>query len=174
MSSCTPPTLVDAPGIAPGGLAGLPDAALVRICACFPGATEASGVLSAVGEVFDWLGREQRLTAHAAGLACAGHVLVMGWVGSPITGCAGGRVNRQLGEMGERLGVDLLTPPPLVVEVEGAWTCLNRAGLRAAAAAGRIGPATRVVDTQLTELGAWRRQGLTSIEKSWVGRLLGR
>ena len=147
----------------------LPDAALVRFASCTPALNETA--TTALIRALDLLGqqfvRENRCAAFAAESACAGHLLVLAWDGPALSGCSHDKFNRLFAELGARYGVDFLGAPPLVVAIDGVWTCTDRAGLRAAAA--RI---TAVADTRCATLGAWRAQGVGPLAQSWLAGLL--
>ena len=147
----------------------LPDPALVRFVTCTPalngpGLTALTRALELLGQQFV---RENRCSAFAAESACAGHLVVLAWDGPALSGCSHDKLNRLFAELGARHGVDLLSAPPLVIAVEGTWTCTDRVGLRAAGA--RI---TAVADTRCANLGAWRAQGIGPLAQSWLAGLL--
>ncbi|MCK6489831.1 MAG: hypothetical protein L6R48_16175 [Planctomycetes bacterium] len=150
----------------------LGDHAPVRVTAIAPAARDHSLLIPPLAKLFAQFVREGRCRGHGAALACDGHALVLAWEGGALSGCAGDRLARLLAWCGRRQGIDLLTAPPLVVESTRGWIACTRAGLRALAAAGEVLPGSRVADTRVTTLGAWRRQGLRPLESTWVQALL--
>lgn len=152
----------------------LGDQALVRVTAIAPAAGDPGLIVPPLAKLFAQFVREGRCRAHGAAVVCDGHALLLAWDGGALSGCAGDRIARLLAWCGSRQGIDLLVAPPLVVEGTWGWTICTRARLRALAAEGVVHPASRVVDTRVATLGAWRRQGVAPLGSTWVQALLPR
>lgn len=152
----------------------LGDQALVRVTAIAPAAGHPGLIVPPLAKLFAQFVREGRCRAHGAAVVCDGHALLLAWDGGALSGCAGDRIARLLAWCGRRQGIDLLGAPPLVVEGARGWTTCTRAGLRALAAEGVVRPASRVADTRVATLGAWRRQGLAPLAATWIQALLPR
>lgn len=155
-----------------GMLDHLGDQALVRVTAIAPAPRDPGLIVAPVAKLFAQFVREGRCRAHGAALVCDGHALVLAWDGGALSGCAGDRIARLLAWCGRRQGSDLLGAPPLVVEGARGWTTCTRAGLRALVAAGEVLPGSRIADTRVATLGAWRRDGLAPLASTWVRGLL--
>jgi len=93
-----------------------------------------------------------------------GAALVLAWTPDvALSGCSHDKIHGVLAVHGRDP-----VPPPFCVQVEGAWRCLDRAGLRRLATRD-----TPMLDHRVERLGEWRRRGLTTVGGSWAGVLVG-
>jgi hypothetical protein len=150
----------------------LGDQAQVRVTAIAPAAGDPGLIVAPVAKLFAQFVREGRCRAHGAAVVCDGHALLLAWEGGALSGCGGDRLARLLAWCGRRQGIDLLAAPSLVVEGARGWSTCTRAGLRALAAAGEVRSGSRIADTRVATLGAWRRQGVAPLGSTWVQALL--
>jgi hypothetical protein len=145
----------------------LPDDAHCRILTPHP-ATDPAELLAGLDKLFAQFVREDRLQAWACTAEHAGAALVLAWSpGRPLSGCSHDRINRLLVHHEERTGSLLLAPPPICIQVDGAWRCVDRQGLRAVADA-----STPLLDSRLERLGDWRARGLSTVGASWAAALI--
>ncbi len=87
------------------------------------------------------------------------------------SGCSIDALTGRLRALGRTVGVDLLDHTPVFYRGEDAVESAPRSEFRAMAAAGEVGPATRVFDTTLTRIGDLREGGLERpAHASWHGR----
>lgn len=109
--------------------------------------------------------REGRCDAATAEIEHGGAALVLAWSPAvPLSGCSHDKINALLAAHGRDP-----VPPPCCVRLSDGWRCLDRAGLRAQAAAD-----TPLLDHRLERLGDWRAHGLTTVGASWAAALLPR
>lgn len=149
-------------------LEALPDDARCRILCPHPACAPAE-LLTGLDKLFAQFAREDRLSAWACASQHADAALVLTWTpGAPLSGCSHDRINRLLVHHEERTGCQLLAPPPICIQVDGAWRCVDRRGLRTAATL-----STPLLDTRLERLGDWRSRGLTTVGASWAAGLMG-
>lgn len=89
----------------------------------------------------------------------------------PPSGCSIDSMVRVLKGLERSLGKRMLNQAPVYFRDEsGEIRSLSRAGFRAAAREGQVSPDTRVFDTTLTELGAYRAGRLeVPARESWHG-----
>lgn len=149
-------------------LSTLPDQAPVLIRACAPGLDASGGAALWAGldKLFRVFSGEGRCSAWAGESAAAGWVVVLGWDGPPLSGCSHDRLARLLAVHQQRHGNDLLTAPPLVAQVDGAWRAMSRAELRLHGT-----NATPMIDHRAETVGAWRERGIIRLGESWLGPL---
>lgn len=143
----------------------LTDDARCRIVLLHPAIDSAAGerLRAACDKLFAQFVREGRCEAWSATVEHNGAALVLAW--SPavaLSGCSHDKIHGLLAAHGREP-----VPPPLCVRLGDAWTCLDRAGLRARATA-----ATALLDHRLERLGDWRARGLTTVGASWAATLL--
>jgi hypothetical protein len=152
----------------------LGDDSLVRITPADPPLDEAAWARleSALGKLFAQFEREGRVAAWGCERAAGGAAVVIAWSAPEgvISGCSHDKLSRLLlaHEEGDRR---LVNAPPILIEVDGAARCLDRAGLRALIAEGRVGPSTPVYDLRAETLAAWRR-GRQTLRETPLARLL--
>ena len=142
----------------------LPDAARCRIILCSPPCAD-DALAVAVGKLFAQFAREGRCERWSCTIEHAGAALVLAWLPDvALSGCSHDKIHGVLAAHGRDP-----VPPPFCVMVDGAWRCLDRAGLRQYANA-----ATPLLDHRLERLGDWRARGLTTVGASWAApRLAG-
>lgn len=148
----------------------LGDDARCRILTPDPGLTPAAAAALVAGldKLFAQFAREDRLAAWSCTVEHDGAAVVLAWSPeAPLSGCSHDKLNRLFATHEERGGACLLTPPPICVQVDGRWRCLDRIGLRRLATAD-----TPMLDHRLERLGDWRSRGLTTVGASWAARLL--
>lgn len=139
-----------------------------RILPCHPALPEASTLPAALDRLFRQFAREGRLGAWSCRREHDGACLVLAWApAAPLSGCSQDKIAGVLARHEGIDGVALLAPPPLVIQVDGTWRCVDRAMLRRIASAG-----TPLLDTRIERLGDWRGRGLTTIGASWAAALL--
>ncbi|GDY13384.1 hypothetical protein LBMAG53_22620 [Planctomycetota bacterium] len=147
-------------------LSSLPDQAPVLIRASAPAldATSATALWAGLDKLFRIFADEGRCSAWAGESAADGWIVVLGWDGPPLSGCSHDRLARLLAVHQQRHGNDLLTPPPLVAQVDGSWRAMSRAELRLTGT-----NATPMVDHRVETVGAWRERGIIRLGESWLG-----
>jgi hypothetical protein len=148
----------------------LNDDARCRILCAHPVLTADAGeaLCGAFDKLFTQFARENRLERWSCTVEHDGAALVLAWEpGAPLSGCSHDRISRLLAHHEEATGRQLLAPPPFCVQLDGAWRCLDRAGLRAQATA-----AAPLLDARLERLGDWRTRGLTTVGASWAAAVL--
>ena len=153
-------------------LADLPNSSRCRVLTPDPILDVASGadLLNALDKLFTQFTREDRITTWACAVEHGGAALVLAWTPEvALSGCSHDKINRLLLHHEDQTGRKLLTPPPLVIQVDGAWRCTDRAGLRTHAST-----ATPLIDARIEQLGAWRERGLITVGVSWAASLLTR
>lgn len=150
-------------------LSSLPDQAPVLVRVCAPGleAAGAAALWTGLDKLFRIFCDEGRCSAWAGESAAAGSVVVLGWDGPPLSGCSHDRLARLLAVHQQRHGNDLLNPPPLVAQVDGAWRAMTRAELRQNST-----DATPVVDVRVETVAAWRERGIVRLGESWIRPLV--
>jgi hypothetical protein len=152
----------------------LGDDCLVRVTPADPPLDDASWTCleSALSKLFAQFEREGRVSTWGCERAAGGAAVVIAWAAPEgvISGCSHDKLSRLLlaQEEGDRR---LVSAPPILVEVDGAPRCVDRAALRALVADGRVGPSTPVFDLRAETLGAWRR-GRRPLRETPLARLL--
>lgn len=118
---------------------------------------------AACGKLLAQFAREGRCDAWSATVEHDGAALVLAWEPSaPLSGCSHDKIAALLAAHGRDP-----VPPPFCVRLDHAWTCLDRAGLRA-----RAHPGTPLLDHRRERLGDWRAHGLTTVAASWAAPIL--
>ncbi|MGY8797302.1 MAG: hypothetical protein ACKVG4_00805 [Longimicrobiales bacterium] len=87
------------------------------------------------------------------------------------SGCSIDALVRELRALGAQMGVSLIDHAPIWYRTDDGVSSLSRADFRALAESGAIGPDTRVFDTTLTKIGAFR-DGLfeRAASETWHGK----
>ncbi|MEK7415784.1 MAG: hypothetical protein AAB263_20955 [Planctomycetota bacterium] len=151
-------------------LAELPDSSHCRVLTPSPVLDEAGGaaLITAFDKILAQFAREDRMTTWGTAVEHRGAAFVIAWTPDvALSGCSHDKINRMLQHYEMRLSLQLVTPPPLVIQIDGIWRCTDRAGLRAHATA-----TTPLIDARIEQLGAWRTRGLTTVGASWAAGLL--
>ena len=137
-------------------LAALPAEARVRILAADPPLAPAAGM--ALREAFDRLlaqfVREGRCARAATGIEGGGCFVVIAWEGPELSGCSHDKLSQVAAQHETRSGSRLLDAPPIALGEPPRL--VDRAGLRALAAAGGCAADTPWWDLRSETLGAWR------------------
>lgn len=148
----------------------LPDDASCRIIAAHPRLDEAAAgaLVAALDRLFAQFAREDRLERWSCSAECDGAVVVLAWTpGRALSGCSYDKIAGVLARHEGLSNSALLAPPPICIRLDGGWTCVDRAGLRA-----RATPATPLLDVRIGRLGDWRSRGSTTVGASWASGLL--
>ncbi len=141
-----------------------------------PLAAEAAGALvQSIDKLFAQFTREDRISTHAVEVLAEGAVLAVAFVDdTPLSGCSHDKLAQVLAAHESRTGSGLLAAPPILIEIDGRPTAVDRSGLRALIAAGRAGGDTIHWDLRLDTLGAWRERGRRPAKDTWLAALLTR
>ncbi len=152
-------------------LAPWPDHATVRLVPATPALDAETGaaLVAAIGKLFTQFVHEDRCRAGGAVVLADGAALAIVWDGPALSGCSHDKLNGILAHH-ERDGRRMLTAPPIVLL--DPPRSLDRAGLRAAVAAGTAGPGTPMLDLTVTTVGAWRSGGRTTLGAHPLGRIV--
>jgi len=144
----------------------LPDHARCRIVLSDPALPD-DQLASALDKLFTQFAREQRCDAWSCTRELDGAVLVLAWTPDvSLSGCSHDKINGVLAAH-ERGFHRLLAPPPLCIQIEGRWRCVDRRELRRLATG-----TTGLIDHRIEQLGAWRSRGVTTVGASWAAGLL--
>ena len=135
----------------------------------------ASALVQSIDKLFAQFTREDRISANAVEVLADGAVLAVAFVDdTPLSGCSHDKLAQVLAAHETRTGSTLLAAPPIMIEIDGRPTCVDRGGLRALIAAGRAGPETLHWDLRVDTLGAWRDHGRRPAKDTWLAALLAR
>ena len=160
-----------------GTLDELPDRARLRLLPVTPALDEqaAQALAEALDRLFAQFVREGRTERWAVEALGGGAVLAIAYDGGDeLSGCSHDKIAQVLSVHEQRGGRALLAAPPLVLEVDGAPRCTDRAGLRALVAAGAVGPDTIHWDLRVITLGEWRAHGRAPARGTWLAPLIAR
>ncbi|HEX3135066.1 MAG TPA: hypothetical protein VHX44_15990 [Planctomycetota bacterium] len=141
-----------------------------------PLAREAATALTqAIDKLFSQFVREDRVSAHAVEVLADGAVLAVAFVdGTPLSGCSHDKLAQVLTAHEARTGAKLLDAPPIMVEVDGRPTCVDRVGLKGLIAAGRVDANTIHWDLRADTIGVWREHGRRPARDTWLAPLIAR
>jgi hypothetical protein len=135
----------------------------------------AVALIQAIDKLFAQFTREDRISTHAAEVLADGAVLAVAFVDdTPLSGCSHDKLAQVLTAHETRTGSKLLDAPPIMVEVDGQPTCVDRVGLRALIAAGRVDANTMHWDLRADSVGAWRGNGRRPARDTWLAPLIAR
>jgi hypothetical protein len=135
----------------------------------------AAALVQAIDKLFAQFTREDRVSAHAVEVLADGAVLAVAFVdGAPLSGCSHDKLGQVLAAHEARTGAKLLDAPPIIVEVDGRPACVDRAGLKALVAAGRVSRDTIHWDLRVDTVGAWRDLGRRPARETWLAPLIER
>lgn len=135
----------------------------------------AAALVQAIDKLFAQFTREDRVSAHAVEVLANGAVLAVAFVDdTPLSGCSHDKLAQVLAAHEARTGAKVLDAPPIMVEVDGTPTCVDRAGLKALVAAGRVSADTTHWDLRVDTIGAWRERGRVPARSSWLAPLIER
>lgn len=135
----------------------------------------ATALVQAIDKLFAQFTREDRISTHAAEVLAEGAVLAVAFVDdTPLSGCSHDKLAQVLTAHETRTGSKLLDAPPIMVEVDGRPTCVDRVGLKALVAAGRVDANTVHWDLRADSIGAWREHGCRPARDTWLAPLIAR
>lgn len=135
----------------------------------------ATALIQAIDKLFAQFTREDRISSHAAEVLADGAVLAIAFVDdTPLSGCSHDKLAQVLTAHEARTGSKLLDAPPIMIEVDGRPTCVDRVGLRALIAAGRVDANTIHWDLRADSVGAWREHGRRPARETWLAPLIER
>lgn len=135
----------------------------------------ATALVQAIDKLFAQFTREDRVSAHAVEVLADGAVLAVAFVdGTPLSGCSHDKLAQVLAAHEARTGAKLLDAPPIMVEVDGKPTSVDRSGLKALVAAGRVTSASTHWDLRVDTIGAWQERGRIPARTSWLAPLIER
>jgi hypothetical protein len=138
-------------------------------------ADAAVALVQAIDKLFSQFTRENRVAAHAAEVLADGAVLAVAFVDdAPLSGCSHDKLGQILAAHETRTGSSVLDAPPIMIEVNGQPTCVDRAGLRTLIAAGQIGPDTIHWDLRINTIGEWNDHGRRPAKDTWLAPLIAR
>ena len=155
----------------------LPAAAQIILRPIHPPITAdaAAALVQAIDKLFHQFTCENRVSAHAAEVLADGAVLAVAFVDdAPLSGCSHDKLGQILAAYEVRTGSRLLDAPPIMIEVNGQPTCVDRAGLRALIAAGHVGPPSIHWDLRLKTIGEWNDHGRRPAKDTWLAPLIAR
>jgi hypothetical protein len=133
----------------------------------------ATALVQAIDKLFAQFTREDRVSVHAVEVLADGAVLAVAFVDStPLSGCSHDKLAQVLKAHEERTGAKLLDAPPIMVEVGGKPTCIDRAGLKALIADGRVTKASIHWDLRVDTIGAWQERGRVPAYTSWLAPIV--
>jgi hypothetical protein len=158
-------------------LTDLADNATVQLFPIDPpvDAEQAAALCANIAKLFAQFARDGAVGKFAAEVAASGAILAVAYEsGAPISGCSKDMLAKVVKQWEERTAHQVLSAPPIVVEVGGVPRALTRAALRALAAAGAVTPESRFYDTSITTLGDWRARGSEPLAQTWIAKLLTR
>ena len=158
-------------------LSELPPTARLVLRPIHPPLTHDAAVVlvQAIDKLFAQFTREDRISTHAAEVLADGAVLAVAFVDdSPLSGCSHDKLAQVLTAHETRTGSKLLDAPPIMIEVDGRPTCVDRIGLRALIAAGRVDANTMHWDLRADTVGAWRDSGRRPARETWLAPLIER
>lgn len=135
----------------------------------------ANSLIQAIDKLFAQFTREDRISTHAAEVLADGAVLAVAFVDdTPLSGCSHDKLGQVLVAHETRTGSKLLDAPPIMVEVDGRPTCVDRVGLKTLVAAGRVDANTMHWDLRADSIGAWREHGRQPARDTWLAPLIAR
>ena len=135
----------------------------------------AVALIQAIDKLFAQFTREDRISTHAAEVLADGAVLAVAFVDdSPLSGCSHDKLAQVLTAHESRTGSKLLDAPPIMIEVDGRPTCVDRVGLRALVEAGHVDANTMHWDLRADTVGAWRDSGRRPARDTWLAPLIER
>lgn len=133
----------------------------------------AAALVQAIDKLFAQFTREDRVSTHAVEVLADGAVLAVAFVdGTPLSGCSHDKLAQVLKAHEERTGAKLLDAPPIMVEVDGKPTSVDRAGLKALVAAGRVTRDSTHWDLRVDTIGAWQERGRVPAHTSWLAPIV--
>lgn len=159
------------------GLDALPDRAALRIVTADPplDAESAAALCAALDKLGAQFVREGRASAWASAAVLDGAVLLCAFAAdAPLSGCSHDKIAGVLAQHAERGARRLLDAPPIVIQAQGRWRCVDRAGLRALLASGEVGADAPVASVRAETLGAWRAAPTLPLARSHLAALLAR
>jgi hypothetical protein len=158
-------------------LSDLPSSARLVLRPIHPplAADAATALVQAIDKLFAQFAREDRVSAHAVEVLADGAVLAVAFVdGTPLSGCSHDKLAQVLAAHEMRTGTKLLDAPPILIEVDGKPTSVDRSGLKALVVAGRVTGDTTHWDLRVDTVGAWRERGRVPARVSWLAPLIER
>ena len=158
-------------------LSELPPSARLVLRPIYPPLTPeaAAALVQAIDKLFAQFIREDRISAHAVEILADGAVLAVAFTDdTPLSGCSHDKLGQILATHEARTGSKLLDAPPIMVEVDGKPTCVDRVGLKALVAANRVDANSIHWDLRNDTVGAWRQQGRRPARDTWLAPLIAR
>ena len=135
----------------------------------------AAALVQAIDKLFAQFIREDRISTHAVEVLANGAVLAVAFVdGTPLSGCSHDKLGQILATHETRSGCKILDAPPIMVEVDGRPTCVDRVGLKALVAANRVDANSIHWDLGADSVGAWRDNGRRPARDTWLAPLIER
>jgi len=135
----------------------------------------AAALVLAIDKLFAQFTREDRISTHAVEVLADGAVLAVAFVDdTPLSGCSHDKLAQVLAAHEARTGAKLLDAPPIMVEVDGRPTCVDRVGLKALVTAGRVDANTVHWDLRADSIGAWQERGRRPARDTWLAPLIER
>jgi len=135
----------------------------------------ATALVQAIDKLFAQFTREDRISTHAVEVLANGAVLAVAFVDdSPLSGCSHDKLGQVLTAHEARTGSKLLDAPPIMVEVDGRPTCVDRAGLKALVAANLVDANSIHWDLRCDMVGTWHQQGRRPARDTWLAPLIAR
>lgn len=156
-------------------LSDLPPSARLALRPIHPPLTPdaANALVQAIDKLFAQFGRENRIAEHAVEVWADGAVLAIGFMDhGQLSGCSHDKLAQVLAAHEARTGAKLLDAPPIMVEVDGKPISVDRAGLKALVAAGRVTRDSTHWDLRVDTIGAWQERGRVPAHTSWLAPIV--
>ncbi len=135
----------------------------------------AAALVQAIDKLFSQFIREDRISTHAVEVLANGAVLAVAFVDdTPLSGCSHDKLGQVLAAHEARTGSKLLDAPPIMIEVDGHPTCVDRLGLKALVVANRVDANSIHWDLRSDTVGAWHQQGRRPARDTWLAPLIAR